>query len=118
MAHELQRTNWTERKWVEKLSHFNFSIIHRKGSAHANADARSRPTQCNYTKLIDNTRNIKEKQDKDPDIYLMKQWINEDNFANKIPKDSSCQSSILWNLRSSMFINDGVLYRRSKNIDG
>ena len=59
-------------RWLEKLSHFNFSIIHRKGNSHANADALSRPTQCNHTELMNHTRNVHEKQDEDHDIFLIK----------------------------------------------
>ena len=42
MAHEFKNIEGQLARWMEELSQFDMSVVHRAGKLHANADALSR----------------------------------------------------------------------------
>jgi hypothetical protein len=80
-------------RWLETLSAFKFKIQHRSGTQHRNADALSRLPcrQCGYEPekeapvcnaaeacaTEEPYSKIKEVQDQDSDLKLVKRWIGE-----------------------------------------
>ena len=75
-------------RWLEKIHEYSFSIIHRKGKLHSNADAMSRlPSgiqECgeaviaiNSTTLITTPNDIRSKQLSDPNIGPVLQALKD-----------------------------------------
>ena len=115
---------------IERLAEFTFTIEHRPGQQHTNADSLSRIDhckQCGETMLDEQATNsissvskwvpewsideLKAHQSKDPDIKEMINWI-QTNTLPKIPREVSQKLQTLWCQRQQLQIGqDGILYR-------
>jgi len=125
-------------RWLETLSSYSFTIEHRKGRLHGNADGLSRIPcrQCGRDESIEthmeidtgttipNQLNqlgpekqldIQTYQDEDRDISLVRQWVVEGKRPNR--QDISAEGYVvktLWTMYSQLEVTGGVLVRRQE----
>eukprot|EP00731_Ephydatia_muelleri_P004975 Em0002g1151a len=97
-------------RWLEVLSEYDYTVIHRVGKQHTNADAlsRGRCVQCGLEKKEEEREEanscdavshlmlptwteeeIKSFQSADPDIHQMVYWLETDATPTGCPKDAS-----------------------------
>ena len=111
-------------RWLEKLSNFDFEIIHRPGKTITNADALSRiPENTSVMtaslQLQDNNDKFVIIQNKDKILSEVKSWC----LRNEKPIRSSMfgRSSILqcyWQQFESLTVTNHILYRVYETTDG
>ena len=120
-------------RWLEKLQEFNYTIIHRRGHTHANADALSRMS-CNQRRcpvhsvegtigviaLGSEADNIRELQLNDPDIGQVIRGI-----GSGVPKpDPEHVKPLGPTMRAliqqweQLLVKDHILYRKYESPDG
>ena len=124
-------------RWLELLSEFDYTVIHRPGAQHQNADLLSRKP-CSRCGMVSetskdqgcqivasssicptwNNEEIREMQNTDGDLQQVIQWIKSDSFPDKYPKQATAVVQTLWNQRKQMVLEDGTLYRKFKDILG
>ena len=117
-------------RWLEKLEEYTFTIVHRRGTLHSNADAMSR-IPCRQCERESHTENIK-KKDISVGILMSHPLTHPpDNMAQQQLEDDCIKSVYLavksenfpspnavraWGLliqqRKSLLIREGVLWRR------
>ena len=110
-------------RWLEKLSMFNFEIVHRPGKTIANADALSRlpPLNLSATSVtsVSSSPHFSETQDQDKTLSVVKSWCRT---GEKPPRSlmfgrpSALQC--YWQQFETLKIIDGVLYRLFQQLDG
>ncbi|KAL5502169.1 hypothetical protein EMCRGX_G008896, partial [Ephydatia muelleri] len=104
-------------RWLEVLSEYDYTVIHRVGKQHTNADAlsRGRCVQCGLEKKEEEREEanscdavshlmlptwteeeIKSFQSADPDIHQMVYWLETDATPTGCPKDASWRLASLW----------------------
>ena len=121
-------------RWLEILSEFEFTVEHRPGQKHINADALSRVPckQCgqvedsglspeNETSLVATTSDkwipawttaeLKNAQQSDPDIQQMITWIEMGSVPKQFPRQVSHRLQTFWAQRQSLKVLNGVLHR-------
>ena len=142
MATELQATRGQVARWLEILSEYNMDIEHRPGRQHTNADALSRSpcsqcgkdaedrssieepdlialAQCSDTWLLKwSPTDLRKHQYSDEDLKVVIQWLEKNSVPSRFPKDGSHYLKALWNQRSQLILQEGVLYRHWKDIPG
>ena len=127
-------------RWLEILSEYNMEIEHRPGRQHTNADAPSRSpcsqcgkdaedrssieepdlialAQCSDTWLLKwSPTDLRKHQYSDEDLKVVIQWLEKNSVPSRFPKDGSHYLKALWNQRSQLILQEGVLYRHWKDI--
>lgn len=119
-------------RWLERLSEFDFEIIHRPGRQHGNADALSRkpckqcgredglevPVLIREVLEVPRTANegswVVQAQQADPALRLVRSWLMP---GAEIPslQEILCEGGevkVLWHQRENLFVKDEILYRR------
>uniref|UniRef100_A0A5S6Q0Y0 RNA-directed DNA polymerase n=1 Tax=Trichuris muris TaxID=70415 RepID=A0A5S6Q0Y0_TRIMR len=110
-------------RWLERLAEFDMEIRHRPGRLHDNADALSRPLcpqcgkqlvsiDCAQVCLPPPQNDMRDAQDTDDEIKLLKDWIRNDNWPSRCPEGASRNLRILWGQKDALFLDDGILLRR------
>ena len=125
-------------RWIERLAEFTFTIEHRPGQQHTNADSLSRIDhckQCGETMLHEQATNsissvskwvpewsideLTAHQSKDPDIKEMINWIQTNTFPKTFPREFSQKLQTLWCQCQQLQIGqDGILYRLWEDVRG
>ena len=130
-------------RWLELLSEFEYQVIHRPGAQHTNADSLSRKPcpQCGMSTSVEtvaesNTatttiakaessllptwsmEEIRDIQNADPDIKQVAHWLESNSIPNRFPKVISPNVQTLWNQRKQLVLENGILYRKWKDIPG
>ena len=125
---------------LEILSEYNMEIEHRPGRQHTNVDALSRSpcsqcgkdaedrspieepdlialAQCSDTWLLKwSPTDLRKHQYSDEDLKVVIQWLEKRSVPSRFPKDGSHYLKALWNQRSQLILQEGVLYRHWKDI--
>ena len=126
-------------RWLEALQEYNFTIEHRKGRLHGNADAMSRKpcTQCGRDSHIitedvtlalikeQNTgiparsnEDIQKLQMEDPSIgFVLRAKEVEERPSPDILKGQSLQVRRLMQLWPRMLVVDGILWRQYEDLE-
>jgi len=121
-------------RWLERLSEYEFEIIHRLGRRHGNADALSRKPcrQCGLEDQIPVVAATKkatlalpssesgpidpivEAQEADPDLRIVKQWLLEGATVPDLlgVLSESATVKVYWHQRESLYLRDGIMYRK------
>ena len=112
-------------RWLELLSRFDFTVSHRAGQKHVNADALSRRpcSQCGVedVSLVDQptvaviessnwmpTVDIPQHQEADPDLSQMITWLKTDTLPSKFPRNVSRRLQTLWSQRQQLVLENGM----------
>ena len=135
-------------RWLDILAEYDFSVQHRPGLQHSNADALSR-LPCKQCGLQTSTpppglpdavkkggsgdgaallqegsvcflsvEDPKQLQDKDADMRQVILWLQHDDFPPVLPKDWSKCVQTLWSQKDHLVLDGGVLYRRWEDVPG
>eukprot|EP00731_Ephydatia_muelleri_P017571 Em0010g669a len=135
-------------RWLDILAEYDFSVQHRPGLQHSNADALSR-LPCKQCGLQTSTpppglpdavkkggsgdgaallqegsvcflsvEDPKQLQDKDADLRQVILWLQHDDFPPVLPKDGSKCVQTLWSQKDHLVLDWGVLYRRWEDVPG
>ncbi|KII65320.1 Transposon Ty3-G Gag-Pol polyprotein [Thelohanellus kitauei] len=112
-------------RWIEKLQEFDFTVEYRSGEKHTNADGLSRIVHPNSGKenksikesnsidlSFDKLREISSAQKTDIYIHQVIQWIRNNSFPQKQPKNEKL--SPWWKIRHQLVLIDDTLYRKSE----
>ena len=125
-------------RWLEVLSEFDYTVVHRAGKRHTNADAlsRGRCRQCGRDEEVmeDDPMTcdavshlilpawtgdeIKAQQSSDLDLQQMVTWLETNTCPDHLPNDVSWRLSSLWVQRRYLVLIDGVLHRRWEDVPG
>ena len=141
--HNFKESKGQVARWLELLSEFEYQVIHYLGAQHTNADSLSRRPcpQCGMSTSIEtvaesNTttttmataessllptwsiEEIKDIQNADPDIKQVAQWLKSNSIPNRCPEVISPNVRTLWNPRKQLVLENGILYRKWKDIPG
>ena len=111
-------------RWLESLAKYNFTVEHRSGKKHGNADPLfSHPCHQHGDQPIDSSQvdnyaggwalqwtkqDVIRFQSDDPDIGQMVKWMQHD-FPKTWPHKASSTFKSLWSQKTNLL--DGVLYR-------
>jgi len=123
-------------RWMEKLQHYEFEVIYRKGKFYANADGLSRrpcaSAQCRYCARVEikeaqkqeklvarmvlaenNLIDWRQDQLQDPEIsiFLLGKEIGERSAWQEIAAKGT-SARVYWSYWDSLEIQNGVLYKR------
>ena len=120
-------------RWLEKLQQFNFSIVHRQGKSHQNADALSR-LPCNQCGREEHQTvahisqpsesqsyqpEMRELQQRDPDLNVVLKAKEEQVKPDADEqKSQSLETRRLLQLWEQLVIRNGVLFRQWESSDG
>uniref|UniRef100_A0A5S6Q9K0 RNA-directed DNA polymerase n=1 Tax=Trichuris muris TaxID=70415 RepID=A0A5S6Q9K0_TRIMR len=117
-------------RWLELLANFDFSVEHRAGSKHANADSLSRmpnghcPSQRNCVAVVNHLVKLRSwlqdvdredmlrAQQSDPDIGAVYEWVEKGVWPGQSPPGASRVLRHLWCQADQFSIRDGLLCRR------
>eukprot|EP00731_Ephydatia_muelleri_P003311 Em0001g3311a len=121
-------------RWLESLAEYEFTVQHRPGKKHTNADALSRvPCQdapaVNANSIpLDRTdswlsqlskREIRELQSRDEGIEQVIEWVEHPKTQpQRCPPSASHVMKSLWHQKKYLEVIDGVLYRRWEDAGG
>ena len=132
-------------RWLEILSEYDFTVEHRPGLKHGNADALSRrpckqcgtsqdqvENQCSLeTALVQATESDlalwlpnltptdqETLQNNDPALAQVMVWVESNSFPKSFPKDGGYWLQTLWAQQKYLVLQNGVLYRRWEDIPG
>jgi len=96
--------------WISMLQMYDFSIVHRSGFKHANADALSRLNICSKCKVshINSIDNIKDDCD---EVELVKQCL----LSSVEPQSNSKWTHKLWKLKNKLLVQNGKLLINLEN---
>lgn len=125
-------------RWLEVLAEFDYTVVHREGKRHTNADAlsRSRCKQCGLEQTDEDcdswncseisnpllpawtVEEIKDFQRNDPDLVQVLGWLQSATTPPECPKDASWRLASLWTQRGYLTLNNGILYRHWEDVPG
>ena len=120
-------------RWLEKLQELNFTIVHRQGKSHQNADALSRLpcSQCGrdetkeqlivaVTSLGQQARSeMRRLQEEDPDIGIVLEAREKMSKPTEdVQKAQNRNVRRLFQLWEQLRIQNGILYRQWESPDG
>lgn len=122
-------------RWLLRLQEYDYTIIHRPGKSHGNADALSRIpcgcapcrrlvqreeqqgadcvcTQVNQVRVVDEEFGRKQREDKDlaPIISRLEASSTKPGWEEMSPYSSICKA--YWKMWDVLELRDGVLYRK------
>ena len=118
-------------RWIELLSEYNFTVEHRPGRLHLNADALSRrpPSSSNQDTSAPPTTvcaissfpsysspELREAQESDPDLQCVLEWYDPSTDTFVSPSEDAIAGSShavrhLWADIAFLRVKDGVLFR-------
>ena len=110
-------------RWIERLSVFDYEIVHRPGRNHANADAMSRLPQhslssCSVLAAQDvpvspPSPGMHQLQAADPDIAAVLSWLGTSIPPRGDPALQSASPDLLryWQQAARLVVKDGLLHR-------
>ena len=121
-------------RWVQKLQEYQFTIIHRPGNRHNNADALSRVPcrQCGMIPVDELTtlatvtttdlastmayspEELRAAQLEDPSIGLVLTSKEDNHYPDTIPNNGTGDRR-LWKLWDQLTVSNGLLYRMFKD---
>ena len=124
-------------RWLERLEEYEFTVQHRPGKKHGNADPLSRypchqcsnqPVGVHATTdqrgsnvggwaLQWSKQEVIQFQTDDPDIGQMKRWMKE-SLPQTCPHNASKVLKSLWSQKTNLVLVDDVLYRSWKDVAG
>eukprot|EP00731_Ephydatia_muelleri_P018873 Em0011g913a len=124
-------------RWLEHLEEYEFTVQHRPGKKHGNADPLSRYPchQCSNQRvgvhvttdqrgsnvggwaLQWSKQEVIQFQTDDPDIGQMKRWMKE-SLPQTCPHNASKVLKSLWSQKTNLVLVDDVLYRSWKDVAG
>ncbi|MCG8045580.1 MAG: RNase H-like domain-containing protein, partial [Candidatus Thiodiazotropha endolucinida] len=123
-------------RWLELLSSFNFTVEHRPGKLHGNADGLSRKPltepsaantdekdhsdSCMHVETTEQSehRNLIHLQEEDNELAMVRSWVeNKERPASKDIDSGSYVMKSLWNQFPCLDIHDGLLVRRLNNFE-
>lgn len=129
-------------RWLEILSEYDFTVLHRPGRKHSNADALSR-MPCKQCGLQDSaveattsttlkspaqvfstwipvlpSADQKQEQQSDPDIQQVTKWLLHKTVPLQFPSHGSYWLQTLWSQSSHLLVNGGILYRKWEDVLG
>ena len=120
-------------RWLEILSEYDFTVLHRPGWKHSNADALSRmpckqcglqdsaveattsttlksPAQVSSTWIpVLPSADQKQEQQSDPDIQQVTKWLLHKTVPLQFPSHGSYWLQTLWSQSSHLLVNGGIL---------
>ena len=124
-------------RWLEQLEAFDYTVVHREGRKHQNADAMSR-IPCSQCKMLDEETsqvrtivqgdgsndgedlwaedNVKRLQESDVvlgDFYRLKLAYGEEKPGWEEVQVMDETAKTLWNMWSDVVVRNGVLYRKT-----
>ena len=132
-------------RWLEILSEYDFTVEHRPGLKHGNADSLSRLPcrQCGASQdQVENLYSLEAAlaqatesdlalwlpiltpkdqetlQNNDPALAQVMVWIESNSFPKSFPKDGGYWLQTLWAQQKYLVLRNGVLYRRWEDIPG
>jgi len=122
-------------RWLQTLAEYQFTVEHRQGSEHSNADALSRrpnshtDESCLVTAPLQvdpisswaprwTLTEIQEAQQSDPVLGTFAQWMEAGTVPDVFPRQSSRTLQNLWGQRQNLVLEDGVLYRQWLDVPG
>eukprot|EP00731_Ephydatia_muelleri_P001652 Em0001g1652a len=132
-------------RWLEILSEYDFTVEHRPGLKHGNADSLSRLPcrQCGASQdQVDNLYSLEAAlaqatesdlalwlpiltptdqetlQNNDPALAQVMVWVESNSFPKSFPKDGGYWLQTLWAQQKYLVLQNGVLYRRWEDIPG
>ena len=131
-------------RWLESLAEYDFTVQHRSGKQHVNADSLSRLPckQCGWTPSavatpIQNKKclaisppavtscdyqwtheEIQSFQMSDPDLAQMIGWLEDMTLPKHFPKGKNHGLQSLWAQRQQMTLHNGILYRQWEDVQG
>ena len=120
-------------RWLESLAEYDFTVQHRSGKQHVNADSLSRLPckQCGWTLSVVATP-IQNKEclaisppavtscdyHWTPDLAQMIGWLGDMTLPKHFPKGKSHGLQSLWAQRQQITLHNGILYRRWEDVQG
>ena len=141
--HNFKESEGQVARWLEVLSEYIYTVVHREGKRHTNAEtlSRGRCRQCGLEEKVHEEREeevnscdavshlmlptwteeeIKSFQSADPDIHQMVHWLKTDTTPRGCPKAASWRLASLWVQRRYLTLQHGVLvlYRCWEDIPG
>ena len=122
-------------RWLEVLAEYEFTITHRPGVKHTNADALSRsslehphsleltaapvsPVYSNNWLGATMPGQIQAAQREDPNLLAVATWLEEDVVPQHCPKNCSKALQTLWNQRHHLILQNGIVYRCWRDVQG
>eukprot|EP00731_Ephydatia_muelleri_P034851 Em0081g16a len=132
-------------RWLEILSEYDFTVKHRPGLKHGNADSLSRLPcrQCGASQdQVENLYSLEAAlaqatesdlalwlpiltptdqetlQNNDPALAQVMVWVESNSFPKSFPKDGGYWLQTLWAQQKYLVLRNGVLYRRWEDIPG
>ena len=132
-------------RWLEILSEYDFTVEHRPGLKHGNADSLSRLPcwQCGASQdQVENLYSLEAAlaqatesdlalwlpiltptdqetlQNNDPALAQVMVWVESNSFPKSFPKDGGYWLQTLWAQQKYLVLRNGVLYRRWEDIPG
>ena len=135
-------------RWLEVLAEYQFTVEHRPGSKHVNADALSRIPckQCGLQEKLEETpveavmvteilpknnstengswaptwssEELRTLQQADPGLQPVIQWYTNDAIPVAFPQEGSHALQTLWTQRQQLLLKDGILYRKWEDVPG
>lgn len=124
-------------RWIERLQEYNFTVEHRAGKLHSNADAMSRrpcPMDCKHCSKLEDKEccrrttimdenwlpdHLRRDQENDPELKLFLKWKSE---GRRPEWGELCQMNstvkAYWAQWDSLLIEDGLLKRILENEEG
>ena len=126
-------------RWLEVLSEYDFTIVHRPGAKHSYADALSRsncsqhdtqdvqinqPIAALVTSLASDNwlgaksaDEIQAAQRADPNLLAVATWLEKGTIPSQFPKNCNQQLQALWNQRHHL-LRDGIVYCQWRDVPG
>ena len=110
----LKNPNGKLARWILRLEEYDYSIVHKPGTAMQHADALSR-APLNSVKVLEMSKEeIAQDQEEDPDVRKVVEWVQNQQKPTVIDRNASSDIRILLNIFDSLVIKDRVLYRKWK----
>lgn len=124
-------------RWIERLQEYNFTVEHRAGKSHNNADALSRrpcPSDCKHCSKIEEKefclrttvmnedwlpKTLQKDQEDDPELKLLLDWKTKGQrprWEDVSPLNSRVKS--YWAQWDSLILEDGLLKRSLETEEG
>ena len=126
-------------RWLEILAEYTFSVVHRPGLQHGNADALSRLPckQCGLQEDVENStssseqepevngvtmissmwiqswtpKEIRSLQANDAALKQIAQWLSTKSLPAKFPQGVHSHLQTLWTQRQYLVLKNGIVYR-------
>ena len=122
-------------RWLQTLAEYQFTVEHRQGAEHSNADALSRrPNSHSHERVLAAASftvnpssswvphwtldEVRQAQECDPNLGTLCQWMKSGTIPTTFPRHVSRTLQTLWTQRQDIMLEDGVLHRQWKDVPG